>query len=560
MLNAARNWGRWAVQRQAWDEAVEAYGHGFAAGRSLRNRQLRRADKESWLADMQEMAPAIAYAQVQRGNLASAVAFLEAGRATLLAEQLEQNRRDLERLPELGYPALYDRLQTVLAERRRLEQPDTVIPDRVAALALMDQDFDAVVAAIRRIPGYANFLVERTFDEIQAIAQDSPLVYVVASFSGGLALLVYHNSVQAIPLDKLTAAELSRVVQGPEDDPALGGYLGAYARWRSDSAHDPVLRATWHETLDTITAWLWETVMAPVVASLTQACVSEAVLIASGLLGLLPLHAAWTHDASMPAGRRYALDSVTFRYAPSATALAASLAQSRHITADGILAVDNPDGTLTFSKQEVTAVVGHFEPARRLHLAGTSVTLGAIQKELAAWPVLHFSTHGQAGWNAPMEGNLLLGGGTQLTLSLLFELKLPATRLAVLSACETGVPGIKLPDEVVSLPAGLLQAGAAGIVASLWAVNDLSTARLMERFYQAWLTEKLPPASALCQAQRWLRDVTRQELGEYYASFISRMPPAEAQLARASIMLGGEPGDRPYSHPYYWAAFTFTGA
>ncbi|MFM7582235.1 MAG: CHAT domain-containing protein, partial [Caldilinea sp.] len=430
VLDAAHNWGRWAVQRQAWDEAVEAYSHGFAAGRNLRNRQLRRADKESWLADMQEMAPAIAYAQVQRGNLASAVTFLEAGRATLLAEQLEQNRRDLERLPELGYPALYDRLQTVLAERRRLEQPDTVIPDRVAAVALVDQNFDAVVAAIRCIPGYTNFLAERTFDEIQAVAQDSPLVYIVATSVGGLALLVYHNSVQAISLDKLTAAELSRVVLRPADEPALvGGYLGAYARWRSDHTHDPVLRATWHETLDNTTAWLWETVMAPVVASLTQAGVSEAVLITSGLLGLLPLHTAWTHDASMPAGRRYALDSVTFRYAPSATALAASLAQSRHITADGILAVDNPDGTLTFSKQEVTAVVSHF-PARSLHLAGTSVTLDAIQKELAAWPVLHFSTHWQAGWNAPLEGNLLLGGGTQLTFSLLFDLKLPATRLA----------------------------------------------------------------------------------------------------------------------------------
>jgi CHAT domain-containing protein len=54
-----------------------------------------------------------------------------------------------------------------------------------------------------------------------------------------------------------------------------------------------------------------------------------------------------------------------------------------------------------------------------------------------------------------------------LTLRDLFDLKLPGIRLAILSVCETGLPGTQLPDEVVSLPTGLLQAGVAGVVASL---------------------------------------------------------------------------------------------
>lgn len=56
-------------------------------------------------------------------------------------------------------------------------------------------------------------------------------------------------------------------------------------------------------------------------------------------------------------------------------------------------------------------------------------------------------------------------------------------RLALLSACETGLPGTQLPDEVVSLPTRLLQAGVAGVAASLWSVADLSTTLLLVRFY-----------------------------------------------------------------------------
>ena len=48
-------------------------------------------------------------------------------------KSLEQNRRDLERLPSLGYGALYARYLAVLAERQRLEQPDAIAADRLAA-------------------------------------------------------------------------------------------------------------------------------------------------------------------------------------------------------------------------------------------------------------------------------------------------------------------------------------------------------------------------------------------------------------------------------------------
>ena len=69
----------------------------------------------------------------------------------------------------------------------------------------------------------------------------------------------------------------------------------------------------------------------------------QAALIPVGSLGLLPLHAAWTADPRTVTGRRYALDSVTFRYVPSAKMLlAASKSATQSASPPSILAIDEP--------------------------------------------------------------------------------------------------------------------------------------------------------------------------------------------------------------------------
>ena len=95
--------------------------------------------------------------------------------------------------------------------------------------------------------------------------------------------------------------------------------------------------------------------------------------------------------------------------------------------------------------------------------------------------------------------------------------------MANLSACETGVPGARLPDEVVSLPSAFIRAGFAGAIGSLWTVSEKSTAMLMIRFYQLWRAEGKQPVQALARAHKELREDTR------------------------------------FWHPFYWAAFYMTG-
>ena len=135
--------------------------------------------------------------------------------------------------------------------------------------------------------------------------------------------------------------------------------------------------------------------------------------------------------------------------------------------------------------------------------------------------------------------------------------------LAVLSACETSLPGTDLPDEVVALPTGLLQAGVASVVASMWTVPDRATAMLMTDFYRRWRGVGDPPALALRDAQRWMRDTTNEEKRAAWmkaeADGAEWLPPSVAEaFLRATAY--ADPEARDHAAIPAWGAFTHVGA
>jgi hypothetical protein len=80
--------------------------------------------------------------------------------------------------------------------------------------------------------------------------------------------------------------------------------------------------------------------------------------------------------------------------------------------------VDNPDGTLTFSTMEIAEALRHFPASRRL--AEKEATLQAVRQALPDHAVLHFSTHGWAGWGESEVSGLKLADGN-LYLRDLFD-------------------------------------------------------------------------------------------------------------------------------------------
>ncbi len=298
--------------------------------------------------------------------------------------------------------------------------------------------------------------------------------------------------------------------------------------------------------------------MGPLVAALRESVPPEGqvILIPSDRLSLLPLHAAKLPTPAPGETETYALDHYAFTYAPSAQALYHAKEQARSAAAETLMAVEDPRGDLPYTPDEVQAVRAHFGERGR-HLSGQEATREAVRAAIPAANVLHFSTHGLAGWGDAESARLLLADG-DLTLHEVYDLKLDRSRLAVLSACETAIPGLKNPDEMIALPSGWMQAGVPGVVGTLWAVNDLSTAMLIARFYDLWRQQGLPLPQALRQAQRWLRDLYQDkaalaELHSMTEQARLRMPAQQAKAFLHQALL------RDFSHPYYWASFTFTG-
>jgi CHAT domain-containing protein len=420
------------------------------------------------------------------------------------------------------------------------------------------RELDEVIDEIRKIPGYESFLAAPTFEDVARAATQQPLVYIAAAELGGLALVVRGDDVVHIPLPRLTSDVVHERVFA---------YQRSYDRSRTDQ--EAGMRA-WKTALDDTTTWLWDEVMEPVLHELLPA--PAAVLVVGGLLGLLPLHAAWTPDDAAVTRRRHALDALTLTYTPNARSLtAARELASRSV--DTMLAVVGPSpDPLPGILAQARAAASSFPGAAKI-VEGPEATPSRVSGALGAADVVHFACHGEADLGTPLDSALELFADSKsqpdddadgrLRLRDLLALPRLDLRLAVLSACETSVPGTELPDEVVALPTGLLQAGVGGVVASLWRVPEPPTTRLMIEFYRRWRWEQVPPATALREAQQWLRDTTNGTKVQWYEQALASGAgwlPGDAAGSVMSDLYLLEPDVREDAGLDAWAAFTFVGA
>jgi CHAT domain-containing protein len=93
-----------------------------------------------------------------------------------------------------------------------------------------------------------------------------------------------------------------------------------------------------------------------------------------------------------------------------------------------------------------------------------------------------------------------------LTALEISEMDLSGVKLAVLSACETGLGQTAGGEGVLGLQRAFQVAGTKSVLTSLWRVDDEQTRQLMERFYANLWDKKKPmsKAQALREAQLWM--------------------------------------------------------
>jgi CHAT domain-containing protein len=533
---AARSLGNLYCEQTRWQAAVSAYQTALQAAETLYQSANLLDSQAAELSETADLPRRAAYALARVGDLQKAVETLEQGRARGLSESLNRDRADLAQL-EKTHPKLCQKYQEIANQLRNLEaqQRDRMAFDRQgltpealrdSAIALRQQLTEAI-EKIRQVEGYGQFLSLPTFADIQrAVQGDRPLVYLVVTPTGSLALIVTGETIHDLWLDSFNETQLIELLNQT--------WFAAYGQFERD-------RQGWFDAIDAVTQQLWEPLMAAVIARLQQHQYQQATLIPTGYLSLLPLHAAWTADPSTATGRRYALDDIHFTYAPNARSLRAARAIAQGAAVNSMLAIDNPRQDLPNSGREVDAAIASF--SQPVVLPHDQATVALVKDKLPTADIAHFACHGTANLTDPLNSGLLMSDNL-LTLRDIFALNLAeqgGLRLAILSACETGMIGTKNADEAISLPTGLLQAGVAAVIASLWAVSDLSTMLLLRKFYELWRTESTEPSAALRQAQRWLRDRTEAEIAPLLGRRIRN------------------PSHRPFSHPYHWAAFSYTG-
>jgi CHAT domain-containing protein/tetratricopeptide (TPR) repeat protein len=198
------------------------------------------------------------------------------------------------------------------------------------------------------------------------------------------------------------------------------------------------------------------------------------------------------------------------------------------IRALGQLRVDRDYRRLYSTKDEAEAIISVTDQSQRTVWTGFDANLtNATDPHLSQYRIIHFATHGDLDTEHPELSAIVLSffnsqGRKQeahLRLHNIYNLNLPAD-LIVLSACETALGKEIKGEGLIGLTRGFMYAGAGRVMASLWKVEDKSTAELMSHFYRCLLKNKMTPAAALRQAQIEVQQQPDWRLPYHWAGFV----------------------------------------
>lgn len=264
---------------------------------------------------------------------------------------------------------------------------------------------------------------------------------------------------------------------------------------------------------------VYDWLIRPAEADLAQSRIETLVFVPDGSLRNIPMAALYD-------GKQYLVQKYSVALTPGLSLLNPKPLQQLHLRALaaglteahlGFSALTNVALELNQIKTEVPSTV----------LLDRQFTSTALQKEMKSepYPVVHLATHGQfssnpdetfiLAWDKPIKIDDLID-----LLQLRDQSKSKALELLVLSACETAAGDKRA---ALGLAGVAVRSGARSTLASLWNLDDESSALILSQFYR-----ELAKTSA-----------TRAEA-----------------LRRAQLTLLKNPN---YRHPVYWAPYVLVG-
>ncbi|VDB91661.1 unnamed protein product [Peniophora sp. CBMAI 1063] len=292
-----------------------------------------------------------------------------------------------------------------------------------------------------------------------------------------------------------------------------------------------------------VLARLWAWVVQPVFDALDLTSKSHAAAqelphifwCTTGPLSRLPLHAAGVYDKGQTGHHAY--DYAVSSYTPSLFSLLGC-----H---DRVLEKPSPPTLLVVTQSNtprsgLPPLPGVRDESNRLRtlfeahghwnslLEGEDATRVRVLFTAYEHSWIHFACHGSQSSIDPTLSSIELYD-SPLALYELTGSDFDNAELAFLSACETAVGDLKIPEQSAHLAAGMLAAGFKGVVATMWSIRDQDAPLIVEAYYQKLLelrgNNTVPKgetgaAYALHEAVKRLREKVGENHFERWVSFV----------------------------------------
>jgi len=233
---------------------------------------------------------------------------------------------------------------------------------------------------------------------------------------------------------------------------------------------------------------------------------AKVVIIPDGKLNNLNFETLLVPEPAL----HYWIEDVTITNASSLRLLAAAHAgkegHARSLLLFGNAVAPSPEyPELANAAVEMTRVEKHF-PAAQQHvfqrdLATPAAYLASNPEEFS---YIHFVAHGMASRLSPLDSAIVLSKAGQNENFKLYArdiIRHPVrAELVTISGCYGAGTRAYSGEGLVGLSWAFLRAGAHNVIAALWEASDVSTAQLMDKFYEE-LNKRESPATALRTAK-----------------------------------------------------------
>ncbi|MCS7025873.1 MAG: CHAT domain-containing protein [Bryobacteraceae bacterium] len=229
---------------------------------------------------------------------------------------------------------------------------------------------------------------------------------------------------------------------------------------------------------------------------------TRVIVIGDGVLHRL------SFDTLNPRPGRFWIEDVTLSRAPSLRSLLEASAPFP-ARAGKLLLVGNANLALSgFSplprvKEELASILNEMGPQNVVLLAEAQATpQGVLGSRLEQFDFIHFATHGVANNRTPLDSALILSPGQgdyRLTARQIVRQKLRA-RLVTLGVCHSAGVRAYRGTGLIGLGWAFLRAGAEGVTAGLWEIQDSASLHLHTTMYR-FIRQGMPAPEALRQAR-----------------------------------------------------------